>query len=92
MAATRKLPKESIEAASEAAKSSALSCMTFLTDKSRGDLSPAATLKRGSVFSRYRETGHANGHASDRPVVTALEAVKRSVRYFRLLGSFPSGT
>jgi chorismate mutase/prephenate dehydratase len=32
-----------------------------------------------------------NGHASDRPVVTALEAVKRGVRYFRLLGSFPSG-
>lgn len=32
-----------------------------------------------------------HGHASDRPVVTALEAVKRSVRYFRLLGSFPSG-
>lgn len=36
--------------------------------------------------------GEINGHASDRPVVTALEAVKRSVRYFRLLGSFPSGT
>lgn len=33
----------------------------------------------------------AAGHASDRPVVTALEAVKRSVRYFRLLGSFPAG-
>lgn len=32
-----------------------------------------------------------NGHASDRPVVTAFESVKRNVRYFRLLGSFPSG-
>lgn len=31
------------------------------------------------------------GHASDRSVVTAFEAVKRSVPYFRLLGSFPSG-
>ena len=30
------------------------------------------------------------GHPSDRPVVTALEAVKRSTKYFRLLGSFPS--
>ncbi|HET9958247.1 MAG TPA: prephenate dehydratase domain-containing protein [Polyangiaceae bacterium] len=32
------------------------------------------------------------GHASDRPVVTAFESVKRSVRYFRLLGSFPSAS
>ncbi len=32
-----------------------------------------------------------SGHASDRSVVTAVEAVKRSVPYFRLLGSFPSG-
>jgi chorismate mutase/prephenate dehydratase len=31
-----------------------------------------------------------SGHASDRSVVTAIEAIKRSVRYFRLLGSFPS--
>lgn len=31
-----------------------------------------------------------SGHATDRPVVTALEAVKRSTRYLKLLGSFPS--
>jgi chorismate mutase/prephenate dehydratase len=31
-----------------------------------------------------------SGHASDRSVVTALEAIKRNVRYFRLLGSFPA--
>jgi chorismate mutase / prephenate dehydratase len=31
-----------------------------------------------------------SGHASDRSVVTALEAVRRSVRYYRMLGSFPA--
>ena len=31
-----------------------------------------------------------SGHATDRPVVTALEAVKRSTRYLKLLGSFPT--
>ncbi len=31
-----------------------------------------------------------SGHASDRAVVTALEGIKRAVRYFRLLGSFPT--
>lgn len=31
-----------------------------------------------------------SGHASDRSVVTALESVKRSARYFKLLGSFPA--
>lgn len=41
----------------------------------------------GLEYYFYAEIG---GHASDRPVVTALESVKRSVRYFRLLGSFPS--
>lgn len=30
------------------------------------------------------------GHVTDRPVTTALEAVKRSTRYFRLIGSFPA--
>lgn len=29
------------------------------------------------------------GHVTDRPVVTALEAVKRSTKYLRVLGSFP---
>jgi chorismate mutase/prephenate dehydratase len=33
-----------------------------------------------------------SGHASDRSVVTAFEAVKRSVHYFRLLGSFPAAS
>ena len=33
-----------------------------------------------------------SGHASDRSVVTAIEAVKRSVHYFRLLGSFPAAS
>ena len=32
------------------------------------------------------------GHASDRSVVTALEAIKRTVHYFRLLGSFPAAS
>ncbi len=32
------------------------------------------------------------GHVTDRPVVTALEAIKRSTKYLRLLGSFPSRT
>jgi chorismate mutase / prephenate dehydratase len=31
------------------------------------------------------------GHVTDRPVVTALEAVKRVTKYLRVLGSFPSG-
>jgi len=35
----------------------------------------------------YVEIG---GHASDRSVVTAFELVKKSARYFRLLGSFPA--
>ena len=31
-----------------------------------------------------------SGHITDRPVVTALEAVKRSTQYLRVLGSFPT--
>lgn len=34
----------------------------------------------------YVEVG---GHVTDRPVVTALEAVKRSTKYLKVLGSFP---
>ena len=34
----------------------------------------------------YVEVG---GHVTDRPVVTALEAIKRSTRYLKVLGSFP---
>lgn len=30
-----------------------------------------------------------SGHVTDRPVVTALEAVKRSTKYLHVLGSFP---
>jgi chorismate mutase/prephenate dehydratase len=30
-----------------------------------------------------------SGHATDRSVITALEAVKKSTRYLRVLGSFP---
>lgn len=30
------------------------------------------------------------GHITDRPVVTALEAVKRSTKYLKVLGSFPT--
>jgi chorismate mutase/prephenate dehydratase len=30
------------------------------------------------------------GHVTDRPVVTALEAIKRSTRYLKVLGSFPA--
>ncbi|HEY3236026.1 MAG TPA: prephenate dehydratase domain-containing protein [Polyangiaceae bacterium] len=32
------------------------------------------------------------GHVTDRPVVTALEAVKRSTKYLKVLGSFPIET
>jgi chorismate mutase/prephenate dehydratase len=35
----------------------------------------------------YVEVG---GHVTDRPVVTALEAVKRSTKYLKVLGSFPT--
>jgi len=31
-----------------------------------------------------------NGHLSDRPIVTALEAVKRQARFLKVLGSYPS--
>lgn len=31
-----------------------------------------------------------NGHVSDRPIVTALEAVKRQARFLKVLGSYPS--
>lgn len=31
-----------------------------------------------------------SGHVSDRPVVTALEAVKRQTRFLKVLGSYPS--
>jgi chorismate mutase/prephenate dehydratase len=31
-----------------------------------------------------------SGHVTDRPVVTALEAVKKGTKYLRVLGSFPS--
>ncbi len=34
----------------------------------------------------YVEIG---GHITDRPVVTALEAIKRHTKYLRVLGSFP---
>lgn len=33
-----------------------------------------------------------SGHASDRSVVTVLEAVKRNARYLKLLGSFPAAS
>jgi chorismate mutase / prephenate dehydratase len=33
-----------------------------------------------------------SGHASDRSMVTALESVKRSVHYYRLLGSFAAAS
>jgi chorismate mutase/prephenate dehydratase len=33
----------------------------------------------------YVEIG---GHVSDRPVVTALESIKRNTKYLRVLGSF----
>jgi chorismate mutase/prephenate dehydratase len=35
----------------------------------------------------YVEVG---GHVTDRPVVTALEAIKRATKYLKVLGSFPS--
>jgi chorismate mutase/prephenate dehydratase len=31
-----------------------------------------------------------SGHATDRPVVTAFEAIKRQTRFLRVLGSFPA--
>ena len=31
-----------------------------------------------------------DGHVTDRALVTAIEAVKRAARYFRILGSFPA--
>lgn len=83
-----------------------VSCMLFGTDNQPGalydvlrhfaergiNLRKLQTLpvrRDGLEFYFYAEV---NGHASDRPVVTAIETVKRSVRYFRLLGSFPTGT
>ena len=30
-----------------------------------------------------------SGHVTDRPLVTALEAVKRGTKYLKVLGSFP---
>ncbi len=34
--------------------------------------------------------GEVSGHVTDRPVVTALEAVKRGTKYLKVLGSFPT--
>lgn len=82
-----------------------VSCLLFGTDNQPGalydvlrhfaergiNLRKLQTLpvKRGGL--EYYFYAEINGHASDRPVVMAIEAVKRSVQYFRLLGSFPSG-
>jgi prephenate dehydratase len=30
------------------------------------------------------------GHVTDRPIVTALEEVKRTVKQLKILGSYPS--
>jgi chorismate mutase/prephenate dehydratase len=81
-----------------------VSCMLFSTNETPSALYDALrhfaerniTLRRlqslpvrrdGIEYLFYAEIG---GHASDRSVVTALEAVRRSVRYYRMLGSFPA--
>jgi len=83
-----------------------VSCVLFSTDNHPGSLYDSLRhfAERGINLRRLhslpaRQDGfdyyfyvEISGHASDRSVVTALEAVKRSVRYFRLLGSFPSAS
>ena len=81
-----------------------VSCVLFSTDNQPGSLYDSLRhfAERGinlrrlhSVPARQESFDYyfyveISGHASDRSVVTAFEAVKRSARYFRLLGSFPS--
>lgn len=82
-----------------------VSCLMFGTDNEPGalyevlrhfaergiNLRKLQTLPVQRDGLEYHFYAEINGHASDRQVVTALEAVKRGVQYFRLLGSFPSG-
>ncbi|HLV66399.1 MAG TPA: prephenate dehydratase domain-containing protein [Polyangiaceae bacterium] len=96
-----------IAAARPAARSGRdVSCILFSTDESPSALydvlrhlgERGITLRKlqslpvrgdGIEYLYFAEIG---GHASDRSVVTAFEQVKRSVRYFKLLGSFPAAS
>jgi chorismate mutase/prephenate dehydratase len=81
-----------------------ISCLLFSTDNQPGSLydtlrhfaerginlrklQSLPARRDGFEYIFYAEI---SGHASDRAVVTAFEAIKRSVGYFRLLGSFPT--
>ncbi|MGC4088693.1 MAG: prephenate dehydratase domain-containing protein [Polyangiaceae bacterium] len=81
-----------------------ISCLLFSTDNQPGSLydtlrhfaerginlrklQSLPSRREGFEYVFYVEI---NGHASDRAVVTAFEGIKRSVAYFRLLGSFPT--
>lgn len=83
-----------------------ISCLLFSTDNQPGSLydtlrhfaerginlrklQSLPSSRDGFEYIFYAEI---SGHASDRAVVTALEAIKRSVGYFRLLGSFPTAS
>lgn len=81
-----------------------ISCLLFSTDNQPGSLYDTLRhfAERGINLRKLqslpaRRDGfeyifyvEISGHASDRAVVTAIEAIKRSVGYFRLLGSFPT--
>jgi len=83
-----------------------ISCMLFSTENQPGSLydtlrhfaersinlrklQSLPSKRDGFEYVFYAEV---TGHASDRAVVTAIEAIKRSVGYFRLLGSFPTAS
>lgn len=83
-----------------------LTCMLFSVDDSPGALFDVLRhfAERGINLKRlhsrpvqrepwnyvfYVEIG---GHLTERPVITALEAVKRSTKYLKVLGSFPVTT
>jgi chorismate mutase/prephenate dehydratase len=81
-----------------------VSCLLFSTNETPSALYDALRhlAERGITLRRlqslpvrrdgieYLFYAEISGHASDRSVVTALEAVRRSVRYYRMLGSFPA--
>jgi chorismate mutase/prephenate dehydratase len=66
-------------------------CLRHLSERSI-NLRKLQSLPAGREGFDYYFYVEFNGHASDRSVVTALEAIKRTVHYFRLLGSFPAAS
>jgi chorismate mutase/prephenate dehydratase len=83
-----------------------ISCLLFSTENQPGslyeclrhfaergiNLRKLQSLPSGREGFDYYFYVEITGHASDRSVVTALEAIKRTVHYFRLLGSFPAAS